>query len=375
MPRRYESLDGLRGISAIAVVLFHITWSNHITETHLIRESYVFVDLFFILSGFVITKAYSTRVHTLREAGSFLALRFFRIYPLHIAVLLVFILCEMAKIPAIYLGLDVHPFDDAKGWALVSNLFLVHSLTFSFEFPTWNVPSWSISSEMVAYVVFAVIAWTGLMNRRQLVYFITVLAAGFYTIVLYYKGSLFALLDLGLLRCLAGFCVGVAVSTISESPLAKIPTAIYNAAIGILTTIAIAVLSLLNGVFDIVIVPIFGLLVLLLQTDSGLPARILKSTPIAFLGQISYSIYMVHWLLLLLATTGLKYVTKTPLYDGMYKANLLLGDLGVILMLMLIVLVASITYRNIEAPWRSFGRRTLTLYTEAGVADRQISPA
>ena len=240
MPRRYESLDGLRGISAIAVVLFHITWSNHITETHLIRELYVFVDLFFILSGFVITKAYSTRVHTLREAGSFLALRFFRIYPLHI--LLVFILCEMAKIPAIYLGLAVHPFDDAKGWALVSNLFLVHSLTFSSEFPTWNVPSWSRSSEMVAYVVFAVIAWTGLMNRRQLVYFITVLAAGFYTIVLYYKGSLFALLDFGLLRCLAGFCVGVGVSTISESPLAKIPTAIYNAAIGILTTIAIAVL-------------------------------------------------------------------------------------------------------------------------------------
>jgi peptidoglycan/LPS O-acetylase OafA/YrhL len=228
---------------------------------------------------------------------------------------------------------------------------------------------------MVAYVVFAVIAWTGLMNRRQSVYFTTVLAAGFYTIVLYYKGSLFTLLDFGLLRCLAGFCVGVAVSTIPETPLAKIPTAIYNTAIGILTTIAIAVLSLLNGVFDIVIVPIFGLLVLLLQTDSGLPARILKTTPIAFLGQISYSIYMVHWLLLLLATTGLKYVTKTPLYDGMYKANLLLGDLGVILMLMLIVLVASITYRNIEAPWRSFGRRSLTLYTEAGVADRQISPA
>src|SRR5262249_51768492 len=124
---------------------------------------------------------------------------------------------------------------------------------------------------------------------------------------------------------------------------------------------------------DIVIVPIFGLLVLLLQTDSGFSARILKSTPIAFLGQISYSIYMVHWLLLLLATTGLKYVTKTPLYDGMYKANLWLGDLEVILML--IVLVASITYRTIEAPWRSFGRRTLTLYTEAGVADRQISPA
>jgi len=82
MPRRYESLDGLRGISAIAVVLFYITWSNHITETHLIRESYVFVDLFFILSGFVSTRAYSTRVHTLREAGSFLTLRFFRIYPL-----------------------------------------------------------------------------------------------------------------------------------------------------------------------------------------------------------------------------------------------------------------------------------------------------
>src|SRR5215469_18857626 len=164
MPRRYESLDGLRGISAIAVVLFHITWSNHITETHLIRESYVFVDLFFILSGFVITRAYSTRIHTLREAGSFLALRFFRIYPLHIAVLLAFILYEMAKIPGIHLGLAVHPFDE-RCEGFLSNLFLVESLTFSSGFPTWNVPSWSISCEMVAYVVFAVTTWHGLMNR------------------------------------------------------------------------------------------------------------------------------------------------------------------------------------------------------------------
>ena len=97
VPRRFESLDGLRGVAAIAVVLFHIRWSNHVTETHFVRESYLFVDLFFILSGFIITRAYGDQIRTLHQASKFLILRFFRLYPLHIAVLLVCVLYEMAS--------------------------------------------------------------------------------------------------------------------------------------------------------------------------------------------------------------------------------------------------------------------------------------
>ena len=212
----------------------------------------------------------------------------------------------MAKLAAAHSGLKVTAFPES-GWTLVSSLFLVESLTFSGNFPAWNVPSWSISCEAVAYVVFAGAAIAGLMNRRHFARWAMIGAAILYAIVLHHKGSLFALIDIGLLRCLGGFCVGAAASKIPETTLAKLPMVIYNAATTLLIIAAITVLSFCDGLFDVLVVPIFGLLILLLQTDRGLPARVLKSTPIAFLGRTSYSIYMVHWLLLVLAAAALKY--------------------------------------------------------------------
>jgi peptidoglycan/LPS O-acetylase OafA/YrhL len=196
--RRFESLDGLRGIAAIGVVLFHVRWSNHVTETHFIREGYLFVDLFFILSGFIIARAYCDQIRTGQQAVRFLILRFSRIYPLHIAVLFIFFLLEVAKLFAAHFGLKgVTPFQGStSGWAAISNLFLVESLTFSGS-PTWNVPSWSISCEAVAYVVFAGAAMAGLVNKRHFAHWVIIAATILYAIVLCYKGSLFALVDLG----------------------------------------------------------------------------------------------------------------------------------------------------------------------------------
>jgi peptidoglycan/LPS O-acetylase OafA/YrhL len=360
MPRRYQALDGLRGIAAIAVVLFHVNWSNHVTETHLIRQAYLFVDLFFILSGFVLSRAYGERIGTLRQATGFLTLRFFRIYPLHFAVLLVFVLYELAKLPAVKFGLTLHPFGDfMPAWSLVPNLLLVESLVFSGP-PTWNVPSWSISCEAVAYVVFAAAAYAGALKGRNIA--VWVLAATvLYAIVLYEKGSLYALLDFGLFRCFAGFCIGIAVSKIPDAALARIPNVIYDGAVVLLVAAMVAVLSFADGLADVLAIPVFALLMFFLQADRGLSASVLTSTPVAFLGRISYSIYMVHWLLLVLAAAALKHVVgEAALYRGefpaIYRIDPISGDVGVVLMLILVVSIASITYRIVEAPWRSFGR-------------------
>jgi peptidoglycan/LPS O-acetylase OafA/YrhL len=82
---------------------------------------------------------------------------------------------------------------------------------------------------------------------------------------------------------------------------------------------------------------------------------------VAFLGRISYSIYMVHWLAVVLAAAALKHAAGehalVQVKDiAMYRVDPWLGDLGVVLMLILVVSAASLTYRSIEAPWRSFGR-------------------
>jgi peptidoglycan/LPS O-acetylase OafA/YrhL len=112
-------------------------------------------------------------------------------------------------------------------------------------------------------------------------------------------------------------------------------------------------------------VPIFGLLILLLQTDKRHPARILKSAPIAFLGRTSYSIYMVHWLPIVLAAALLKHTFGNKAVDPLW------GDLGVAVMVILVVTIAAITYRNIEVPWRSFGRN-MALRAHTELATRPI---
>src|SRR5208282_4844505 len=141
----------------------------------------------------------------------------------------------------------------------VANLLLVHSLAFSGP-PTWNVPSWSISCEAIVYLLFALLVMTG--SRRGRYFFLSMLtfAAICYAIVVHYKGSLFALVDLGLLRCMAGFCVGAAISTIPETAIAKLPLAIYNAMVTMLIAVAVAILSLSRGFTDILAVPVFAFL-------------------------------------------------------------------------------------------------------------------
>ncbi len=58
---RFEALDGWRGICACLVVLFHFHGYSPLNTSGLIRNSYLFVDFFFVLSGFVIACNYSTR--------------------------------------------------------------------------------------------------------------------------------------------------------------------------------------------------------------------------------------------------------------------------------------------------------------------------
>ena len=69
---RYEILDGLRGVAAVLVVLFHLleTYSNG-QSTQIINHGYLAVDFFFVLSGFVIGYAYDDRWDKMSTWGFF----------------------------------------------------------------------------------------------------------------------------------------------------------------------------------------------------------------------------------------------------------------------------------------------------------------
>lgn len=61
MNKRFEALDAFRGICAISVVIFHMHFIDSITELSFFRGSAIFVEFFFILSGFVLAHGYGSR--------------------------------------------------------------------------------------------------------------------------------------------------------------------------------------------------------------------------------------------------------------------------------------------------------------------------
>src|SRR6266576_119115 len=89
---RFVVLDSWRGIAACLVALFHLEAYSHLVYSHLhgvpfLGNSWLFVDFFFVLSGFVIAANYQQRLLDGFGVGRFLLLRLGRLYPLHFAVL------------------------------------------------------------------------------------------------------------------------------------------------------------------------------------------------------------------------------------------------------------------------------------------------
>src|SRR3954471_3680449 len=85
-----KSLEGGRGIAAVIAALYHLHIGAHGISA--IRNGYLFVDLFFVLSGFVIFAAYGSRMRNAQDLRSFLIRRIGRLLPLLLFSALAFVL-------------------------------------------------------------------------------------------------------------------------------------------------------------------------------------------------------------------------------------------------------------------------------------------
>ena len=155
-----RALTSLRGIAAWWVVIFHFRQllpanTPAILQT-IAAQGYIAVDLFFVLSGCVITLNYATwfRRPTPRAYANFLALRLARIYPLHVVMMLFYLLTAIVLALASHhptLGPEYNP-----TYFLLS-LVLLQNWGFTND-TAWNVPAWSISTEWFAYLIFPLLA-------------------------------------------------------------------------------------------------------------------------------------------------------------------------------------------------------------------------
>ena len=87
----FTRLESLRGLAAIMVVLYHSPFRFAESSAPIVTNSYLFVDLFFVLSGFVMAYAYGDKIRGGMGFGEYVALRLGRLYPLHLFTLMLWV--------------------------------------------------------------------------------------------------------------------------------------------------------------------------------------------------------------------------------------------------------------------------------------------
>jgi peptidoglycan/LPS O-acetylase OafA/YrhL len=371
-PVRYETLDGIRGFAALLIVLFHITWPNHITHNRFVENGYLMVDLFFILSGFVISVGHPEPPADAVGVGKFLCLRLFRIYPLHLVVLVAFVGLELIKLLALRHGImaPAHmPFTGGNSLAaLIANVFLVQSWDI-FGYLSWNGVSWYVSCLFGIYILFAIGIFSILM-RNKLVFFAAVaLALSGYAVLAVSHQTLNISYDLGLVRCACGFFLGMSVRHVSRcypGILSALLSSWWLPWIKAGTLAAmVLVMSLARTWVVVLVIPLFVLLVFMFQTDHGVVYAILKSHIAKFLSRISYSVYMFQLLILVTSSMILnKFFRVAMSADALSGMPCLQigpwsGDILLAVDMAVIVAIGATASLFIEEPARLFGKRLI----------------
>lgn len=346
------SLNILRGVAALLVLIFHIHMEMPPLRPFLFWASsyYLFVDMFFILSGLIMVLVYSPEGSPLSavQYRAFMWRRFARIYPLHLLTT-GFILAMASAILVLRStgAVDVPMpdiFDGNSVKAVVSNLFLVQSWGLHGDF-TMNTVSWSISVEWAMYLLFPLLL---LAYARLPAAVILVVTTGLYLIIYYSltPGTLDANLRFGLVRALAGFASGMALYKLLKDANWSIRTASLTFALAIG---AIAVLSVAFPGHWSIIFAFWALIASSFRLESKLNLKPTWVRVGAWLGDVSYSLYLWHLIIILLAKQVFDLVFKTNAEELSFIPALLFTGLLVIV----ILIVSHVSFHWIEKPARN----------------------
>jgi peptidoglycan/LPS O-acetylase OafA/YrhL len=286
-----KPLTALRFFAAFWVVLFHYWPKLDVGFTPAIAtKGYLGVEAFFVLSGFILCHVYLSGFGEGRfRYGDFLWNRLARVYPLHLATLVGVGAMAFAGTIA---GLSVDP--NILSWkALPANLLLVHAWGFA-PVAGWNHASWSISAEWFAYLTFPAFAFAAWKLRARPV--AAVLGALAFIAVIYPAFQALAGFPLteatiqwGALRIVPCFAFGCALHALWRSD--RFPTRLsgYGAALLGMATLG----AVQFGAPDLVIVMLLGGLIFTLASLAKGGFEFAGQPVFVYLGEISYSTYMI----------------------------------------------------------------------------------
>lgn len=351
--KRFEALDAFRGLCALSVVIFHMHLIGSITELDFFRGSSIFVEFFFVLSGFVLTHGYGFKDNL--NFNRFMKARFFRLYPLHFFMFVVFVVLECGKLLAYKYGgmvFNNEPFTNSFAISeMIPNLLLIQSWTPFTDHLTFNYPSWSISIEfyMYALLFISIVIFKG----NRITSWLVISIISFILIIL--KSEMLVGTVLRGLSCFFGGAFTYAIyKKLSEIK----PSFILGSIIETIQIISV-VLVVQSDIEhrSIVASLIFCITVLFFAYESGFLSLFLKIKPLQYAGKLSYSIYMTHAAILFCLTSAAMILQKitgiemAPMVEStrfLNFGNSFINNLVVVFIISIVISISSITYKYVE---------------------------
>ena len=300
-PRYLPALTGIRALAALLVLGMHTEQNVPAGLDSFLpffARGYLGVDFFFVLSGFIITHVYAAGLASpkLTAVQIFLWHRFIRLYPVHVTVL-----AGLAAVVSLASAAGFG-FNNPQEWQwddLIWQLTLLQAWGVTTT-PRWNVPSWSISAEWFAYLLFPLLAPALMWVRERAVALLIAVAALAATALLFtiadwtlntWVGAPALTRVFGEFLCGAALCRAVALSP--EYARASGDILAAGAFLAFLFGAS-------TGVADFALVAFLALTIFGAATSKRFVTRILGSRPFVWLGEISYSVYMVHFPVLII---------------------------------------------------------------------------
>lgn len=304
--QKLDALTGLRFFAAFMIVIHHLQGVLWLPAG--MSQTFAFgsgVSFFFVLSGFILHYNYRDKIHKL-PWRHFMWMRFFRLWPAHIAALM---------FAAFMIPVGVSHMLRQLGWVEIGQVvFLLQSLTPDPRvYYAWNGPSWSISTEMFFYAAFPLLC--GLAIKRPLIVLAGMaITTAVYLIIaqtLFYdpgiRGNAHGLAGINPLPRLLEFATGIVMCELivyrrimgRPAPwmeFAAVATAGFGmwaiASFGYLATPLGPVAShylRVVGAF-----PFFCVLIAVISAEVGPVSRFLSLRPVVWLGETSFALYLVH---------------------------------------------------------------------------------
>jgi peptidoglycan/LPS O-acetylase OafA/YrhL len=319
---RLSALTSLRFFAAALIVVYHSLKDFGLDPNDICKKLALDqgVSCFFVLSGFILSYSYPI-LETMPKTQRFFLARFARIWPAH---LVCFVLVVMI------LGVSVwQPVGGRWPWITLANVSMLQAwIPQARSYFSLNAPSWSISNEMFFYLCFPVLISRWNETWRQKMLFCAMAVLGCQVVALALKSSVGQqgysevthwLLYINPLARLFEFVLGMFAFGIYQRYRTKGIRQVTSLEATLLECVALALISvnlLLMPTItncwsghptDQVVLywmryaggaPLYAFLIFVLALNKGATARILSAPTLVLLGEISYSLYLIHWIVL-----------------------------------------------------------------------------